>query len=85
MHSVNWINLDQGPAHLRNHLVDWNTEQGLLLYCGQVYVSKDNALQAEIVHIHHNLPTAGHPGQAKTVELVITVGLEGGDQADFDR
>ena len=59
-----------GPAHLQNDLVDWNTEQGLLLYRGRVYVPKDDALRAEIVRIHHDLPPAGHPGQAKTVELV---------------
>lgn len=33
-----------GPVHLQNDLVDWNTEQGLLLYHGQVYVPKDEAL-----------------------------------------
>ncbi|PIL31772.1 hypothetical protein GSI_06476 [Ganoderma sinense ZZ0214-1] len=59
-----------GPARLQNDLVDWNTEQGLLLYRGRVYVPKDDALRAEIVRIHHDLPLAGHPGQAKTVELV---------------
>ena len=59
-----------GPARLQNDLVDWNTEQGLLLYRGRVYVPKDDALRAEIVRIHHDLPPAGHPGQAKTVELV---------------
>ncbi|PIL30448.1 hypothetical protein GSI_07147 [Ganoderma sinense ZZ0214-1] len=58
-----------GPACLQNDLVDWNTEQGLLLYRGRVYVTKDDALRAEIVCIHHDLPPAGHPGQAKTVEL----------------
>ncbi|PIL29421.1 hypothetical protein GSI_09473 [Ganoderma sinense ZZ0214-1] len=58
-----------GPARLQNDLVDWNTEQGLLLYRSRVYVPKDNALRAEIVRIHHDLPPAGHPGQAKTVEL----------------
>ena len=51
-----------GPARLQNDLVDWNTEQGLLLYRGQVYVPKDDALRAEIVRIHHDLPPAGHPG-----------------------
>ena len=51
-----------GPARLQNDLVDWNTEQGLLLYRGRVYVPKDDALRAEIVRIHHDLPPAGHPG-----------------------
>ena len=59
-----------GPACLQNNLVDWNTEQGLLLYCGRVYVPKDDALRTEIVRIHHDLPHAGHPGQSKTLEMV---------------
>ncbi|PIL26327.1 hypothetical protein GSI_12083 [Ganoderma sinense ZZ0214-1] len=58
-----------GPARLQNDLVDWNTEQGLLLYRGRSLCPKDDALRAEIVRIHHDLPPAGHPGQAKTVEL----------------
>ena len=33
-----------GPAHLQNDLVDWNSEQGLLLYQGKVYVPKDDTL-----------------------------------------
>ena len=59
-----------GPACLQNDLVHWNVDEELLLYRGKVYVPKDDALCAEIVRIHHNLPPAGHPGQWKTVELV---------------
>ena len=33
-----------GPAHLQNNLVDWNSEQGLLLYRGKVYVPKDDTM-----------------------------------------
>ena len=59
-----------GPARLQSDLVDWNVEQGLILYRGKVYVPKDEALRTEIVRIHHDLPPAGHPGQWKTLELV---------------
>ena len=59
-----------GPAHLQNNLVDWNSKQGLLLYQHKVYVPKDNTLRTKIVHIHHDLPPAGHPGQSKTLEMV---------------
>ena len=38
-----------GPARLQNDLVDWNVEQGLILYRGKVYVPKDEALRTEIV------------------------------------
>lgn len=59
-----------GPARLQHDLSDWNTDTGLILYHGKVYVPKDESLRAEIVKIHHDLPPAGHPGQAKTLELV---------------
>ncbi len=59
-----------GPAGLCCDLVDWNVEQGLLLYHGKVYVPKDVALRTNIVKTHHNLPPAGHPSQAKMLELV---------------
>ena len=59
-----------GPARLQSDLVDWNTEQGLLLYKGKVYVPNNEELRTDIVRIHHDLPPAGHPGQWKTLELV---------------
>ena len=36
----------------------------------KVYVSKDNALRAEIIRLHYNTPVGGHGGQWKIVELV---------------
>ncbi len=59
-----------GPAGLCHELVNWNIEQGLLLYRGKVYVLKDVTLRTEIVKTHHNLSPAGHPCQAKMLELV---------------
>ena len=59
-----------GPARLHSDLIDWNIEQGLILYRGKIYILKDKALRTEIVRIHHDLPPAGHPGQWKTLELV---------------
>lgn len=59
-----------GPARLQHDLSDWNTDTGLILYRGKVYVPKDDALRAEIVKVHHDSPPAGHPGQSKTLELV---------------
>ena len=34
-----------GPARLQHDLVDWTTEDGLLLYRGKVYVPKDDSLR----------------------------------------
>ena len=35
-----------------------------------MYVPKDHKLRIEIVKLHHDTLTAGHPGQWKTLELV---------------
>ena len=37
---------------------------------GKIYVPKDEELRAEIIQLHHDVPTAGYRGQWKIVELV---------------
>ena len=59
-----------GPKSLRKGLEEWNTEEGLLLYKGRIYVPNDDKLRAEIVKIHHDSPAVGHPGRHKTQELI---------------
>ncbi|OBZ69861.1 Transposon Tf2-8 polyprotein [Grifola frondosa] len=59
-----------GPRELAAGLQDWNVDNGLLLHRGKVYVPKDDAIRKEIVQLHHDHPTAGHPGRWKTYELV---------------
>jgi len=65
--------LKSGPREFEKSLQDWNYENGLLLYRGKVYIpqSMDDTLRQQIVQIHHNLPSAGHPGRWKTYELVF--------------
>ena len=48
----------------------WQIEGDLVLKEGKVYVPKDEELQAEVIHIHHDVLAAGHGGRWKTVELV---------------
>jgi len=57
--------LKSGPREFGKSLQDWNYENGLLLYRGKVYIphSVEDTLQQQIVKMHHNLPSAGHPGQ----------------------
>ena len=64
--------LKSGPREFKKSLQDWNFENGLLLYRGKVYIpkSKDDHLRRRLVQIHHDLPSAGHPGRWKTYELV---------------
>ena len=59
-----------GPKTLSKGLEDWNTEEGLLLYKGRIYVPRDQQLRADIVKIHHDGPATGHPGRHKTLELI---------------
>jgi len=47
-----------------------NLEDGIILYRGQVYVPKNEALQRDIVKKYHNHVAIGHPGRWKTYELV---------------
>ena len=58
------------PRMLQKGLEEWNTEDGLILFRGKVYVPKDNDLRRRIVELHHDSLAAGHPGRWKTYELV---------------
>ena len=35
-----------------------------------MYIPKDHKLRIEIIKLHHDTPSAGHPGQWKTLELI---------------
>lgn len=59
-----------GPRLLKRGLEEWNTENGLLLFRGKVYVPKDLELRKELVRLHHDIPAVGHPGRYKTLELL---------------
>jgi hypothetical protein len=48
----------------------WEEEDGLVYFRGKLYIPPDVALQWDIVNSCHNMPTAGHPGQSRTLELV---------------
>ncbi|THH05354.1 hypothetical protein EW146_g9922, partial [Bondarzewia mesenterica] len=59
-----------GPRTMSKGMEEWNTEDGLILFRGRIYVPKDQDLRREIVRQHHDPPAAGHPGEWKTVERV---------------
>ena len=58
------------PRALRKGLEEWNTENGLILFRGKVYVPKDGELRRWVVELHHDSLPTGHPGWWKTYELV---------------
>jgi len=64
--------LKSGPREFGKSLQDWNYENRLLLYRGKVYIphSIEDSLQQQIIKMHHDLPSAGHPGWWKTYKLV---------------
>lgn len=45
-------------------------EDNVLLYNGLVYVPPKDTLRRKVLDAHHDTPFAGHPGQAKTLELI---------------
>jgi len=57
--------LKSGLREFRKSLQDWNYENGLLLYRGKVYIphSIEDTLRQQIIKMHHDLPSTGHPGQ----------------------
>jgi len=57
--------LKSGPREFEKSLQDWNYENGLLLYRGKIYIphSMEDTLRQQIVQMHHDLPSTGHPGQ----------------------
>ena len=62
--------LQGAPRMLRRGLEEWNTEDGLLLFRGKVYVPNESELHRKIVQVHHDSLPTGHPGRWKTYELV---------------
>ena len=49
---------------------EWKEEGEVIVVRGKVFVPRDAQLRHDIVHAHHDLPIAGHPGRWKTHELV---------------
>ena len=49
---------------------EWSEHNGLLYYCGCIYVPDTSGLRRRIVSLCHDTKVAGHPGRFKTLELV---------------
>ena len=62
--------LKAAPVQLRRGIEEWNVEDGLVLFRGLVYVPNDKEIRREILELFHDSPPAGHPGRAKTLELI---------------
>ena len=62
--------LKNGPRSIAKGLEDWNLEDGILLYKGQVYIPKNLDLCCDIVKTYHEYIATGHPGRWNTYELI---------------
>ena len=49
---------------------DWEQEEGITTHQGRIYVPRNKNLREDIMRTHHDTPTAGHPGQKNTRELI---------------
>ncbi|QRW25688.1 Retrotransposable element Tf2 protein [Rhizoctonia solani] len=54
----------------REKVTDWELREGLLWHQGRIFVPKDNTIRNLIMESRHDALAAGHPGQARTLELV---------------
>ena len=66
--------LEEGPTVLKNDLSDWTMEDfngsNILFYKGKNYVPMDLKLRWDIVKLHHDHETAGHPGELEMFNSV---------------
>jgi hypothetical protein len=59
---------DKGRGMVKS--TEWSESDGLLMFCGKIYVPNDKDLQHCIIEQHHDTCIAGHAGRFKTLELV---------------
>src|SRR6266700_5653056 len=49
---------------------EWSDRDGLLYFCGRIYVPDSSDLRRCIISLCHDIKVAGHAGRFKTLELV---------------
>ena len=52
------------------HSSEWSEADGLVYYCGKIYVPPANDIRRKIVSLNHDTKLAGHPERWKTLKLV---------------
>ena len=58
------------PAPFRSRLSDWKYDAEILTYQGRVFLADKDDIRRDIVKLHHDHQTTGHPGYLKTRQLV---------------
>jgi hypothetical protein len=59
---------DKGRGTIKS--AEWSESDGLLMFCGKIYVPKDRDLRCRIIQQHHDTRIARHTGCFKTLELI---------------
>jgi hypothetical protein len=59
---------DKGRGTIKS--TEWSESDGLLMFCGKIYVPKDRDLRHCIVKQHHDTCITGHAGRFKTLKLI---------------
>jgi hypothetical protein len=59
---------DKGRGTIKS--AKWSESDGLLMFCGKIYVPNDRDLRYLIVEQHHNMCIAGYAGRFKTLKLI---------------
>src|SRR5882762_4821154 len=63
--------LANGKSELKTGLSKhWTISNGTILCKGRLYIPHDPELHHDIVSLHHDMPSSGHPGHLKTYELL---------------
>jgi hypothetical protein len=59
---------DKGRGTIKS--TEWSESNGLLMFCGNIYVPKDRELRHHIIEQHHDTRITRHVGHFKTLELI---------------
>jgi hypothetical protein len=63
--------LHDGKLHSKEiSLSEYDVHNGWLYYQQRLYILNDDNLRLRLLQSHHDAPTAGHPGRAKTFDLL---------------
>ena len=58
------------PAPFRSRLSDWKYDAEILTYQGWVFLPDKDDIRKNIIKLHHDHQTTGHPGYLKTQQLI---------------
>ncbi|QRV77130.1 Retrotransposable element Tf2 protein [Ceratobasidium sp. AG-Ba] len=61
---------DKAPATVRSKFKDYMLQNGLLRYQNRIVVPDDEKIKRLLLLLFHDSPISGHPGQARSLELV---------------